>query len=93
MIFYVSRVCLCRKHHLYDLKGKIGVIFKYPGTVQVVNREALAVIMQLKEEKYLMIQDSLLRLLKAVASKEKSFVAFFFLIDTMYSNNYNSFLI
>lgn len=78
MIFCVIRVYLCGKHHPYDLKGKIGMIFKYPGTVPLVNREALAVIMQLKEEKYLMIQDSLLRFSKAVASKEKSFVAFFF---------------
>lgn len=46
--------------------------------VQLVNRKAIAAVIQLKVEKYLMIQEFLLRLLKVVGSKEKSFVAFFF---------------
>lgn len=70
------------------------MIFKCPRTIQLVNRKATAAVINLKEEKYLMRQESLLRLLRVVASKEKSFVAFFFfLIDTMYNSNYNPFLI
>lgn len=60
------------------VKGKIGWIFKCAGTVQFVNRKAIAAVIQLKVDKYLMIQEFLLRLLKVVGSKEKSFVAFFF---------------
>lgn len=70
------------------------MIFKCPGAVELLNSKAIAAVIQLKEEKYWMIQESLLRLLKVVSSKEKSFVAFFFfLIDTMYNSNYNPFLI
>lgn len=58
------------------LKGEIVVIFKHPGTVQLVNRKAIAAVIQLEEERYLMIQESFCRLLKVVVSKEKSFVAF-----------------
>lgn len=58
-----------------SLKGEIAMIFKRPGTVQLVNRKAIAAVIQLNEEKYLMIQESLCRLLKVVVSK-KSFVAF-----------------
>lgn len=49
--------------------------------VQLVNRKAIAAVIQLKVEKYLMIQEFLLRLLKVVGSKEKSFVAFFFFLN------------
>lgn len=38
------------------LKGKIVMIFECPGTVQLVNRKAKAAVIQLKEEKYVMIQ-------------------------------------
>lgn len=60
------------------LKGKLVMSFKCPGTVQRVNRKTIAAVIQLKEEKYLMIQKSLLRLLKVIASKEKSYADFSF---------------
>jgi len=61
---------------IITLKRKRVMIFKCPGIIQLLSRKAIAAVIQLKEEKYLMVQECFLRLLKAVAGKEKNFVAF-----------------